>query len=92
MAISTSAGNFWSAASHSDIYDGQRYYAEQERRYREQMDRHRNDALQRQMGYNPYTDTYGGMSAQQMQETKQPVKAQTPDYTDNKNLLLLGEA
>ena len=74
---------------HNDLYDGQRYYAEQERRYREEMERQRNAAMQ---GYNPYTDTYGGMTAQQMQEAPKPKKAAQPDYLTNQKLLLLGEA
>jgi len=81
MAISPGS---W--GSLSDAYDGQRYYAEQERRYRESVDRQR---MMQQAQYNPYTDTYGGVSAQQMQEVQRPVKANQPAYLDNNKLLLL---
>jgi hypothetical protein len=69
-----------------DIYDGQRYYSEQERRYREERERRRHADMQNAV-YNPNTDTYRGMSAQQQEEHK-PVKAKTPVYLDNKLLLL----
>ena len=79
----------------SDIYDGMRYYEAQEQRYRAEMERQRQrqNAMQ-QMAYNPYTDTYGGVTAQQIQEgpTQKPVEAKQPEYLNNKNLLLLGEA
>lgn len=75
---------------YSDSYDGMRYYEQQERRYREEMERQRMMAMQ-QTQYNPYTDTYGGITAQQMAE--QPAKKVSkvePSYITNKNLLLLG--
>ena len=81
MAISNS-GMFG-----GDIYDGQRYYAEQERRYREEMERRRYEGMQN-AAFNINTDTYGGMSAQQMQEAQKPVKAKQPEYLNNKLLLL----
>ena len=87
MAISTSPGNFWSASSSADIYDGQRYYAEQEQRYRQEMERQRYAAAQNAYDHN--TQMYRGMAAQQMQEASKPVKAQTPAYLDNNKLLLL---
>lgn len=76
----------------SDLYDGQRYYAEQERRYREERERQRMMAMQGQYCIN--TDTYGGVTAQQMMEA-QPAKKVgkvEPDYLSNQKLLLLGEA
>ncbi len=79
----------------NDPYAGQRYYEEQERRYRETIERQRYAAMQ-QAQYNPYTDTYGGVTAQQIQEGKaekpKAKKAEgfhTPEYLDNKKLLLL---
>lgn len=81
-------GSFWTGHA-NDIYDGQRYYAEQERRYREEQERQRSYMLQQQMGYNANTDTYGGVSAQQMQEAK-PAKNTVPAYLTEKKLLLLG--
>lgn len=77
---------------YNDAYDGQRYYAEQERRYREEMERQRYAAMQNAYCIN--TDTYGGMTAQQMQETKPAKKVGKvePDYLSNQKLLLLGEA
>lgn len=74
----------------NDTYDGMRYYQEQERRYREERERQQMMAMQ-QAHYNPYTDTYGGITAQQMAEqpAKKVSKAE-PDYITNKNLLLLG--
>lgn len=76
---------------HNDLYDGQRYYAEQERRYREEMERQRNAAMQNVYDHN--TQMYRGMSAQQQEA--QPVKKVgkvEPDYLTNQKLLLLGEA
>jgi hypothetical protein len=76
----------------ADPYDGNRYYAEQERRYREEIARQQMMAMQ-QTQYNPYTDTYRGVSAQQMAE--QPAKKVSkvePSYLTNQKLLLLGEA
>lgn len=75
-----------------DAYATQRYYEEQERRYRETIDRQRYAAMQ-QAQYNPYTDTYGGVTAQQIQEGKAEkptaIKAATPEYLKNDKLLLL---
>ena len=62
-----------------DIYDGQRYYSEQERRYREEMERQR---MMQQMAYNPYTN------AAQANPVPPPPQEQ-PKYTTNKKLLLL---
>jgi len=75
----------------NDIYDGQRYYAEQERRYREQMERERERQrmYQSMQNYNINTDTYGGMSAQQMEEAPKSKKAAQPEYLNNNKLLLL---
>lgn len=74
----------------NDTYDGMRYYEQQERRYREERERQQMMAMQ-QTQYNPYTDTYRGVSAQQVAEqpAKKVGKAE-PDYITNKNLLLLG--
>jgi len=89
MAVSTigSTNGPWNVSNTtiSDIYDGNRYYAEQERRYREEMERERQRMYMAQNAYNPYTDTHSGMSAQQMQEEK----TKAPVYTMNKKLLLL---
>ena len=77
---------------YNDTYDGMRYYQEQERRYREERERQHMMAMQGQYCIN--TDTYGGVTAQQMQEAK-PVKKVgkvEPDYLSNQKLLLLGEA
>lgn len=74
----------------STYYDAQRYYAEQERRYREEMERQRMMAMQ--SVYDINTDTFRGVSAKQMQEGVKPKPAPTPEYLNNKNLLLLGEA
>ncbi len=77
----------------NDPYAGQRYYEEQERRYRETIERQRYAAMQQQAQYNPYTDTYGGVTAQQIQEGKAEkptaIKAATPEYLKNDKLLLL---
>lgn len=77
----------YSGTMFNDTYDGQRYYAEQERRYREEMSRQR--MMAQQSVYDINTDTYRGMSAQQMQEASKPIKASTPAYLDNNKLLLL---
>ena len=73
----------------NDTYDGMRYYEEQERRYREEMARRQMQEMQNAYCIN--TDTYRGVSAQQMAEhpAKKVSKAE-PDYITNKNLLLLG--
>jgi hypothetical protein len=79
-------------SGYNDAYDGMRYYEQQERRYREEMDRQRMMAMQETYCIN--TDTYRGMTAQQMAEAKpakKVVKAE-PDYLTNQKLLLLGEA
>ncbi len=77
----------------NDPYAGQRYYEEQERRYRETIERQRYAAMQQQAQYNPYTDTYGGATAQQIEEGKaekpKANKASTPEYLKNDKLLLL---
>jgi hypothetical protein len=78
----------WNIAS-ADVYDGQRYYAEQERSYREQMELERDRMYRTMNSYNPNTDTYGGVSAQQMQEAPKPKRAAQPAYLDNNKLLLL---
>lgn len=77
------------ASGWSDPYAGQRYYEEQDRRYREMAERQRYEAMRQQQAYNPYTDTYGGVTAQQIQEGKKPKPMPTPEYLDNKKLLLL---
>ena len=71
-----------------DPYAGQRYYEEQERRYRETIERQRYAAMQ-QAQYNPYNDTYGGVTAQQIQEGQKPKPMPTPEYLKNDKLLLL---
>lgn len=72
----------------NDTYDSMRYYEEQERRYRQEMDRQRNAAMQNVYDYN--TQMYRGMSAQQHQEEPKSVKPKTDDrFTSNKKLLLL---
>ncbi len=73
----------------NDPYAGQRYYEEQERRYRETIERQRYAAMQQQAQYNPYTDTYGGVTAQQIQEGQKPKPMPTPEYLKNDKLLLL---
>lgn len=85
MAILTSTAN-----GYFDSYGGQRYYEEQERRYREEMLRRQYMGMQQQM-YNPSTDTYGGVTAEQIQQSKKPAPMPTlePDYISNKKLLLL---
>jgi len=83
---SNTSGNAWYTDS------AQAHYYEQERRYREEMERQRMMAMQNVYDFN--TDTYRGMSAQQMQEV-QPAKKVgkvEPDYLSNQKLLLLGEA
>lgn len=75
----------------NDTYDGMRYYEEQERRYRQEMERQRNAAMQNVYDHN--TQMYRGMAAQQQEA--QPVKKVgkvEPDYLSNQKLLLLGEA
>jgi hypothetical protein len=90
MAISTISGssNSWvtSNTAINDIYDGQRYYSEQEHRYRQQMERERQRMYN--SAYNINTDTYSGTSAQQMEEAPKPKKAAQPEYLNNKLLLL----
>lgn len=84
MSILTNTSGYF-----NDTYDGQRYYAEQERRYREHMEFERGRMYGTIGPYNANTDTYGGVSAQQMQEEK-PVKNPVPAYLTEKKLLLLG--
>lgn len=70
-----------------DIYDGQRYYSEQERRYREEMDRQR--MMAQQNAYNPYTQSQQGVTDLQREQAAVP-KAKADDrFTSNKKLLLL---
>lgn len=90
-----SSGHTTIATSSSGYYDP-RYWDkqdahEQERRYREELERQRYAAMQ---AYCINTDTYGGMTAQQMQEAKpvNKVGKVEPDYLSNQKLLLLGEA
>ena len=78
--------------SNSSGWSDRRYYEDQELRYSAEMERQRMNAVMQQQAYNPYTDPYGGLAAQQHQEAKKPVKAAQPDYLDNIKLLLLGEA
>jgi len=74
----------------NDPYASQRYYEEQERRYRETIERQRYAAMQQQAYYNPNTDTYmGGVTAQQIQEGQKPKPMPTPEYLKNDKLLLL---
>ena len=72
----------------NDTYDGMRYYEQQDRRYREEMERQRNAAMQQAYCIN--TDTYRGMAAQQMQEEPKKVSKPENGFTSNKKLLLLG--
>ena len=76
IGISTTSNTNWITST--DIYDGQRYYAEQERRYREEMERQRYAAMQ-QMAYDPNRQAYGGVTDQQRQEAK-PAKGRTPSH------------
>ena len=85
MAISSTYSG--TMITRNDLYDGQRYYSEQERRYREEMERQR---MMQQMAYNPYTQSQQGMT--DLQREKQAEKPKAPAYLDNKKLLLLGEA
>ena len=85
MAINSSS--FWNGSSSSDHYDGQRYYAEQERRYREEMARQRNAAMQN-TAYNPYMQTQQGMTDLAREQDPKPKKAAQPEYLNNKLLLL----
>lgn len=83
MAINSA--NFWSGQT-TDIYDGQRYYSEQERRYREEMERQRNAAMQN-TAYNPYFQSQQGVT--DLDREQQAIKPKQPVYTMNKKLLLL---
>ena len=89
IGISTTSNTNWITST--DIYDGQRYYAEQERRYREEMERQRHAAMQ-QMAYDHNRQVYGGVTDKQRQEAQTAVKASQPEYLTNQKLLLLGEA
>jgi len=78
---------------YSDAYDGQRHYAEQERRYREEMERERNrmyNSMQNTAIYNPYTQQsqQGMTDLQREQQAVQKPKADDR-FTTNKKLLLL---
>lgn len=86
MAILTSTAN-----GYFDSYGGQRYYEEQERRYREEMLRQQHRAMQAQQ-YDPYRQIHpGGITDQQIQEGKapKPTPQSEPDFMSNKKLLLL---
>ena len=89
MAISISNTSNTGWVTSSDVYDGQRYYSEQERRYREDMERQRYAAMQNS-AYNPYTQSQQGVT--DLQREQQAQKPKAPAYLDNKKLLLLGEA
>lgn len=69
-------------------WDGQTAYEHEQRRRYEEMERQRYAAMQ-QHAYNPYTDTYGGVTAQQIQEGQKPNPMPTPEYLKNDKLLLL---
>lgn len=72
----------------NDMYDGQRYYEQQERRYREEMERQRMMAMQN-TAYNPYTQMQQGQTdLQREQQAVQKAKADD-SFTSNKKLLLL---
>jgi hypothetical protein len=90
MAVSTigSTNGPWSVSNSTvnDIYGGQRFYEEQERRYREEMERQRHAAMQNAYCIN--TDTYVGISAQEIRQESKPVKVKQPEYLNNKLLLL----
>lgn len=88
MAIITNNTNSY----FNDTYDAQRYYEEQERRYREEIARQQMMAMQSTYCIN--TDTYRGVSAQQMAEAKPANKVgkAEPAFLTNQKLLLLGEA
>ena len=69
-----------------DVYDGQRYYSEQERRYREEMERQR--MMAQQNAYNPYFQSTHVMT--DIERQQQAVNPKTDDrFTTNKKLLLL---
>lgn len=74
----------------NDVYDGQRYYEQQERRYREEMDRQRMMAMQN-TAYNPYTQMQNGQTdLQREQQAVQKAKTEADHrFTSNKKLLLL---
>jgi len=77
---------------YGDTYDGQRHYAEQERRYREEMERERNrmyNSMQNTAVYNPYTQqSQQGMTDLAREQDPKPKKAAQPEYLNNKLLLL----
>jgi hypothetical protein len=89
----------WTSNNTSGLYDpygGQRYYEEQERRYREAIDRQRYEAMRQQQAYDPYRQMQGQVTDQQIQEgkaekptTKKAEGFPPPEYLNNKNLLLL---
>lgn len=74
---------------YNDQYDGHRYYAEQERRYREEMERERQRMYNtmQNTSYNPYTQSQQGVT--DLQREQQAAKPKAPAYLDNKKLLLL---
>jgi hypothetical protein len=100
MAISSTylIGNSAGQTTLASNTSGSAWYMEQERQYQryrdEEMQRAKMEAMRMQamQSYNPYTDTYGGMTAQQMMEAQKPIKAAQPEYLTNQKLLLLGEA
>ena len=73
----------------NDPYVGQRYYEEQERRYREMAERQRYEAMRQQHAYDPYRQMQGQVTDQQIQEGQKPKAAPTPEYLKNDKLLLL---
>lgn len=77
------------ASGWSDPYAGQRYYEEQDRRYREMAERQRYEAMRQQQAYDPYRQMQGQVTDQQIQEGKKPKAAPTPEYLKNDKLLLL---
>jgi len=94
MAINSST-NPWvvnNSTSINDIYDGQRYYAERDHRYRQEMERERQrmyNSMQNTAVYNPNAQSQQGVTDLQ-REQKAAQKAKADDrFTSNKNLLLL---
>lgn len=77
----------------NDVYDGQRYYAEQQRRHMEELRRQQYMAMQQQ-NYDPYRQMHpGGVTEQQIQEGKKPapIPKSEPAFLNNTKLLLLGK-
>lgn len=86
IGISNTSNTGWLTST--DVYDAKRYYAEQEHRYLQEMERQRNAAMQN--AYNPYMQSQQGVT--DLQREQQAQKPKAPAYLDNKKLLLLGEA